>query len=430
MRKLILLLGFFPALVWGSYNPSTGGGGGGLLASTQTWTGLNTFTNVTASTFTVGTASIYDGNHSIYAGESAGNQTGQFQVGLGDNACLNTGAGNIGIGFFSMSNTGSSSNDIGIGQQTLGQLSVSGGENVAIGDHAMSNAKNTTTNNVAIGQNALKVTNNYGESVAVGAFALEKSSSGFENTAVGYHALNALDTGFDNVAVGNFALSASTNSVADTALGYGAGGYPLNPQTELFNSGGGNTFIGEHTGIVSSNTVISNSMALGESALIGCSNCGVLGPDVFDARTMNIGVGISTPTAKLHIVSPTSNAYEFLSSTAVTSFFHVGISTSGHSLTNGSPPTISSCGTTPNGSVVGDDNEGTITVGGGAVTACTLTFLKTWGVAPICVITDNSTASIGDISAISATAFTTSFSVSIGGGTIWYRCGCSGASCL
>lgn len=122
---------------------------------------------------------------------------------------------------------------------------------------------------------------------------------------------------------------------------------------------------------------------------------------------------------------------KFSSSSSPSTFFHVGISTSGHFITGGPAPTISSCGSGPSGSVVGDDNEGTITVGGGAVTACTLTFANTWGSAttPTCVITDNSTAITGDISSISATAFTASFSLSIGGGTIWYRCGCSGSNC-
>lgn len=127
-------------------------------------------------------------------------------------------------------------------------------------------------------------------------------------------------------------------------------------------------------------------------------------------------------------IKDASSAYE-LKTSSTSTFFHVQVSTSGHFLTNGPSPVISSCGTTPNGSVVGDDNEGTITVGGGSVTSCTLTFAKTWGTTPICVITDNSTTSTGDVSAISATAFTTSFSLSVGGGTIWYRCGCSGSGC-
>jgi len=136
----------------------------------------------------------------------------------------------------------------------------------------------------------------------------------------------------------------------------------------------------------------------------------------------------STQLSSISVVASNTATYDMLISSSATSF-HVAISTSGHVITAGPSPTISTCGTTPNGSVVGNDNAGTITVGGGAVTACTLTFANTWGASPVCVITDNSTATTGDISSISATAFTASFSVSVGGGTIWYRCECTGASC-
>jgi hypothetical protein len=104
-------------------------------------------------------------------------------------------------------------------------------------------------------------------------------------------------------------------------------------------------------------------------------------------------------------------------------------SPAGHRVTIGNAPTVSSCGTSPSGSVVGDDNQGIITVGGGVVTACTLTFASSWGVTPVCTISDNSTAITGDISSLSATGMTTSFSASFGGGLVYYQCGCSGTSC-
>lgn len=112
-----------------------------------------------------------------------------------------------------------------------------------------------------------------------------------------------------------------------------------------------------------------------------------------------------------------------------TSFNHVAISTSGHFLTGGTAPTISACGSTPNGSVVGDDQEGIIAIGGGVVTACTLTFANPYGTTPVCVLTDNSSAVSDAITSQSATAITLGFSATLGGGVVNYRCGCSGASC-
>lgn len=99
---------------------------------------------------------------------------------------------------------------------------------------------------------------------------------------------------------------------------------------------------------------------------------------------------------------------------------YADISSSGHLNSKGPVPAVSSCGTSP--SVVGSDNGGTITVGSGIVTACTLTFANAYTNAPACVISDNSTAITGDISAISNSAFTSSFSASLGSGQIYYIC--------
>src|SRR5882672_188474 len=180
--------------------------------------------------------------------------------------------------------------------------------------------------------------------------------------------------------------------------------------------------------IVAQNSVDQMTMTLDLTSRSGLliNSLPVAGPDsTFIPLTLKAQDTSSTVNSESIIIKS-----QGVSISSTTTFDQVLISTSGHFITNaGTTPVISSCGTTPNGSVVGNDNEGTITVGGGAVTACTLTFAKTWGVAPVCVITDNSTATTGDISSVSATAFTSSFSISIGGGTIWYRCGCSGASC-
>lgn len=154
------------------------------------------------------------------------------------------------------------------------------------------------------------------------------------------------------------------------------------------------------------------------------------GSGVFQAGTLGISANGSyfSISSSVTIITNTTGSYEQAWSTT-TSFYHVAISTSGHFITGGQSPTISSCGSTPSGSIVGDDNQGTISIGGGSVTACTLTFANPWGTTPVCVITDNSTTIPGDISSISQTGFTTSFSLSLGGGLVWYQCSCSGSSC-
>jgi hypothetical protein len=86
----------------------------------------------------------------------------------------------------------------------------------------------------------------------------------------------------------------------------------------------------------------------------------------------------------------------------------------------GSAPAASSCGTTP--SVSGNDVRGTVTIGSGTVTACTLTFHVAYGAAPVVMLTGIGTGStvVSLSGAPSATAFTIAASASIGGQAVGY----------
>lgn len=135
-------------------------------------------------------------------------------------------------------------------------------------------------------------------------------------------------------------------------------------------------------------------------------------------------MSIGTPlvrSAELNVSGATTNKYEVTMGTASTDNHHVMVSTNGHVMTNGLAPSISSCGG-GSPSVSGTDVAGTITVGSGVTTACTLTFATPYSAAPVCIVSDNSTAVTGDISSISATAVTFGFSASLGGGQVYYTC--------
>jgi hypothetical protein len=97
------------------------------------------------------------------------------------------------------------------------------------------------------------------------------------------------------------------------------------------------------------------------------------------------------------------------------------IDNAGNLISSGTTPTVSSCGTSP--SVIGNNISGQITVGGGVVTACTLTFANGGFVnAPFCVGFDNSTTvSVSDGGA-SATQQVFNLSATLGGGLIKYVC--------
>jgi len=88
----------------------------------------------------------------------------------------------------------------------------------------------------------------------------------------------------------------------------------------------------------------------------------------------------------------------------------------------GTTPTLGTCGTSPSLGTGASDFAGTINVGSGVTTSCTLNFGTAFANAPACVESDNSTAVTGDISAISTSSVTFSFSASLGSGQIYYIC--------
>lgn len=91
-----------------------------------------------------------------------------------------------------------------------------------------------------------------------------------------------------------------------------------------------------------------------------------------------------------------------------------------HIHATGPAPALSSCGTTPS-AVTGNDRTGTFTVGTGVVTACTLTFAKAWTSAPNCFLASDTAATL-TATAVSTTALTLGFSISLPGARIYYLC--------
>lgn len=131
------------------------------------------------------------------------------------------------------------------------------------------------------------------------------------------------------------------------------------------------------------------------------------------------------------IRAPTTNTYSLNLGTTSASNFNVAFSTNGFYVSNGPSPVISSCGSGPNGSVIGDDTQGVITVGGTAPTACTLTFQTVHtGCTMVCNVTDNSLTITADITSLTTSALTLGFGVGgLAGGNVWYRCSGFGNTC-
>lgn len=135
-------------------------------------------------------------------------------------------------------------------------------------------------------------------------------------------------------------------------------------------------------------------------------------------------------SAGLAIVAASpSGTYETIFGTSTTQ--NVAISTNGFVSSNGPATNVTSCGATPNGSVVGDDKAGVITVGGTAPTACTLNFSTVHtGCTMVCNVTDNSLTISADISSLTTSALTLGFGVGgLAGGNVYYNCTGYGPTC-
>ena len=107
----------------------------------------------------------------------------------------------------------------------------------------------------------------------------------------------------------------------------------------------------------------------------------ILGGALYTESTTTTGGLIATSTLGIGTTSPVLNNQLTVDGMALMA---------GHIETQGKPPVVSSCGTSP--SVIGSDTAGVMTAGTTPGTACILTFANPYRVAPVCVISDESTA--------------------------------------
>lgn len=148
--------------------------------------------------------------NSVFIGESAGinedlNNRGNVFVGYRSGQANTTGNGNTFLGNNAGFNT------------TTGTL------NTAVGISALDN--NTTgTSNVAVGRSALSGNTNGFNNVGLGVGALQVKTTGSNNLAVGTNALTNLLSGGNNVAIGILAGNTNTNGSGNVFLGFSAGG--------------------------------------------------------------------------------------------------------------------------------------------------------------------------------------------------------------
>ena len=225
-----------------------------------------------------------------------------YNTGGNQNVFLGTSAGNF---------NSSNSDNVAVGRAALNQSTNAYGD-MAIGDSAL--YSNTTgTFNVALGKNALS-NNISGSSNFSAVSGLTNNTTGNNNIGVGSGSVGANQGGSYNISFGYQPISLATTLNYDIGIGWRAG-------YSLFGSSGidNNIFIGTQSDVTTAaSTSMSQSIAIGYMAKVGCSYCMALGGT--GSNAVNVGIGVTNPTTPL-VVNGTASVSNIVSSSTATSTF-------------------------------------------------------------------------------------------------------------
>jgi len=217
-----------------------------------------------------------------------------------------------------------------IGFQAMGTTPTTGGDlyNTAVGYQTMQNNV-VGTQNTAVGAQALRSAGG-SWNTAVGMQALTANTGTF-NTAVGRRALGTNTSGANGIGIGVDALYYNTTGQRNFGLGYSAGVGDGTSQDSRSVKDTRMLFIGYQAtrdSAVASTTVLTTSAAIGYNAVVGCSNCLVLGG--LGTDSVNVGIGTSTPYSKLSVAGQVV-ASDYVATTSTSTF--AGITTTGLAIT-------------------------------------------------------------------------------------------------
>lgn len=427
----------------------------GLLAGGQNATTSATVDNTTAIGYgalnglLTGTGSTAVGSQSLFlATTSPGNTAiGYWSLRGSGTGLFSTVGENTAVGYWSLASTTSGNTNTAVGYQS-GQKITSGSSNVAVGFQALSSNTSLTQNtaigyqagkallsssNTAVGYLALSAASNNGSSnIAFGANTMTSALTGSNNIAIGTSILSGLTSGSNNTAIGsNGTGNTITSGLNNTCLGYQTcsninTGYDNLMLGEEQNTGGGNLTTGGGNILIGYNPVapsVSSNLFLNiGNTLFGTLSATSTATALQLPTSGTFSIGSTSPFAKFSIQANNGDTLSTLfaigSSTPTATTTLYAIDNVGHQYTSGTAPSITG-GTS---SVSGNDNNGTITVTGTALTSVTLTFANPWTSAPDCTESDNSTALTADITSISTTQVVFGFSIGINSGTVWYQC--------
>lgn len=254
-----------------------------------------------------------------------------------------------------------------------------------------------------------------------------------------------------------FTTAAGSTTINSSASGSGGGGYAMEPATVTIQSAKGekastmtitslspgvmHIIIGSSnvvTGLVSLSTEVtgilpSTSLGSGSTNYIQVTNSLQNGSTFFvntgsinGNLALNSGAIVSTMgynTTFGGIVVSTSIQFQGQivanSPSVAVSTINYGLVVGGHVEISSSTPVVSSCGSSP--SIVGNDMAGKVTIGGGVVTSCTITFAAAWTNGPACW-TNSNTALTSFTATTTNTVFTLAAGATFGGDVIMYGC--------
>ncbi len=278
-------------------------GGVGLEIRTGTSTLFNLAAGVSAGqSITTGSMNVGFGRQTL-----RDTTTGAQNSAFGHQALLftTTGSNNAAFGTNALFNNATGSSNVAMGRRAL-YTNAGGGSNIAIGNSALY-YNVSGSSNIAIGGSALEdsLGNN---NTAVGDGSITNNTTGNSNTALGSYTLFNNVIGGSNVALGYSALYSNASSSANVAIGLNAG-YDFNTTGNTYN-----TFLGYNTGrgLVTgdANTILGANVTGLSSTL---SNNIIIADGDGNQRinvdsTGNVGIGTTTPSAKLTVSQSTDTA--------------------------------------------------------------------------------------------------------------------------
>jgi len=217
---------------------------------------------------------------------------------IGSNIFIGNG-GQSSVGAVGETYKGSYNTSLGISALTS---NTTGYQNTAVGTFTL-NANTSAILNTAVGYSVLTNANGTANT-GTGAFTLYSNTSGYFNSGFGYASLYNNIGGYHNSAHGSYSLEQITSGYINTAIGYNAGRY-IADGTSPNQTSNTSLYLGADTKALAdggANEIVLgyNTTGFGSySAAYGNSN---IAKHIFQSG--NVGIGTTSPTAKLHALGP------------------------------------------------------------------------------------------------------------------------------